>query len=592
MRFIRRRLVAIAIVAFIVIFGEIALGKTIARNQQLIQPPIKITEAFKDIPYNPYTASDREDRDRGKLGKNITPDRSSVPTNPNSTNEAIINEFAWKDFVALNWPSDCQGKPLKDKRIGQAPDAPRVWELYPSAKDLFLPNGETPPSLDKLAEDKKCLGDGKGSEIEYKPNLRLTEAGEQVTKEEFSAFAIASRKDLLDAYGELKSEMNIDGQLVSISVKNLNGAIKIPLVERQGNYVINEVRINPVEYNQIRDNQWYDAIKLGELIESNKQFNLACSEGYEYVNPLTKALLKNYCNDGAKNEGAIEIKAVWRVFDERNSPEEKARYYTTTRKIVIPDESLPGKYKFLQEAELGLIGIHIMHKTSQLGWVWSTFEHIDNAPHCQPENSPEKTKAYTLYNNECKTENCKENWPYVKEPYLWRITNNKPKAITIEGLEGIAVRDRGIEIKEQIPSQICRANEIRESATKENEKWHNSLKAIDKSSVWQYYQLIGVQWLQNPQLPYSNWSQNRRKITPPEILSNKLTNTLTNTALEPYAQGVSCILCHTSARLPGSRNICQLMVKQDETDKIKACADFSFLMDNAQFSQQVSADRK
>jgi hypothetical protein len=31
------------------------------------------------------------------------------------------------------------------------------------------------------------------------------------------------------------------------------------------------------------------------------------------------------------------------------------------------------------------------------------------------------------------------------------------------------------------------------------------------------------------------------------------------------------------------------MVKKDELDKIKACADFSFLMDKAQFSLQPSA---
>lgn len=117
------------------------------------------------------------------------------------------------------------------------------------------------------------------------------------------------------------------------------------------------------------------------------------------------------------------------------------------------------------------------------------------------------------------------------------------------------------------------------------------MRAIDKSSVWQYYQLIGTQWLQNPELPYSNWSLNRRKIPPLETLPNKLTNTLTNTALESYAQGVSCILCHTSARLPGNGNICQLMVKKDELDKIKACADFSFLMNNAQFSPQPSAEQ-
>jgi hypothetical protein len=56
---------------------------------------------------------------------------------------------------------------------------------------------------------------------------------------------------------------------------------------------------------------------------------------------------------------------------------------------------------------------------------------------------------------------------------------------------------------------------------------------------------------------------------------------LTNTALEPYAQGVSCIVCHTAARLPIQGKFCQL------NGEPKNCADFSFLMDNAKFSEPI-----
>ncbi len=551
-KFFRRRLISILLIVFVVFSVAEVLANTTQKNLELIQSPIKITEAFKNISHNLNTARDREDIEQGKLGKDITPAQSKIPSNSKTTQEQDINEFAWKDFVALNWPVDCQGKPL-NQLIGKAPEAPRVWELYPSPKDVFLPNGATPPSLDKLPEDKKCLGDGKGSEIEYKPNLRLAETGEVVKEEEFSEVEIASRKDLLDGYGELKPDLNIDGKTQKISLADIDAANKIRLVDREGNYVIIEIRLNPIEYNQILSNKWYDATHLIELIKSSNSFNLRCSKGYEDQEKL-------YCSEGYQDEGAIEIKAVLRVFNERNSAEEKARYYTTKRKIVSPDEISPEKYKILQEqAELGLIGFHIMHKTSKLGWIWSTFEHIDNAPPCKPENSPEKTRAYTLYNNECKTGNCKENWPYVKEPYLRRISNNEPKAV-----------------RDQLPSQICRSNPIRKSAQKQNEKWHNLLKTVDNSSVWQYYQLIGTEWLQHPEIPYSNKKGYHRQITPEKPL--------TNVALEPYAQGVSCIVCHTSAHLPGKDKSCELNAEV----KMKACADFSFLMDNAQFIEQLT----
>ncbi len=570
MRFIRRRLVAIAIVAFIVIVGEIALGNTIAKNQLLIKPPIKITETFKDIPYNPDSSQEKN------ISRN--PDPFITP------NEKAINDFAWKDFIALNWPVDCEGKPLEStdplsdrkypKIIGQAPEAPRRWELYPSPKDLFLPNGATPPSLDKLPEVVQCLNDRAGSEIEYNQNLRLTEAEEFVTAKESGEYKIASRKDLLDAYGELESELTIDKKQVKISLSSIDAANKIPLVDSQGNYVINEIRLNPVEFKQIDKNKWYDATNLVSLwqnSDSENLFQLVCSE------KMVTSTNRKYCN-AYEAEGAIEIKVAWRVFDERNTEQEKARYYTTKRKIVSKGGEILN-----EKPELGLIGFHIMHKTSSRGWIWSTFEHIDNAPPCDAQ----KTKQYTLYNNECNTKNCQENEPYVKPPYLWDISNKEPKAVTIEVNQGIAVKD-------QIPSKICRANEISESITKLNKEYQNSLKSIDESSVWQYYQLIGTQWLGAPENPYSNFAEGkiRRRVIMPDSRHIK---PLTNVALEPYAQGVSCIVCHTSAHLPIKDNFCQLNGDskncEDNVCRLngdpKKCADFSFLMDNAEFSQQT-----
>jgi len=532
MRFIRRGLVAILVIVFIVIFGEIALANAIKRDGPLIQSPIKITEALKDISDNP----------------SFPENGNSVPFNPTSLEENSINEFAWRAFIALNWPVDCQGKRLSaidpqsgqnsPKLMGQAPENPRAWELYPSPKDVFLEKGATPPSLDQLPEVDRCLNDLAGSEIEYKQSLRITETGEEVGEQEFSDVKTARSQNLLDGYGELKPEF---------SLKDIDAANQIPLVERQGNYVVNEIRLNPIEYNQILKEKWYDATELDKLVKSNKQFQFLCSKGIETTTNRT------FC-DQYEAEGAMEIKAVWRVFDQRNSAEEKAKYYTRTRKIAGK------KGEVLQQAELGLIGFHIMQKTSSLGWIWSTFEHIDNAPSC----ANHETGLYTLYNNECKTGKCQENTPYVKPPYFWDISDGEPKAVTLEE----------IAIKDQTPSQICRVNSISTSAREQNQKWQERLRASAESSVWQHYQLIGTQWLQNPGIPYSNTPGNRRTIIRASI-------PLTNTALEPYAQGVSCIVCHTAARLPIQGKFCKL------NGEPKNCADFSFLMGHAKFSEPI-----
>ncbi|NES96103.1 MAG: hypothetical protein F6K32_12895, partial [Desertifilum sp. SIO1I2] len=179
-------------------------------------------------------------------------------------------------------------------------------------------------------------------------------------------------------------------------------------------------------------------------------------------------------------------------------------------------------------------------------------------------NAPD-AKVYTLYDRNCSGENCQQNWPNVKAPYLWHINDWEYKAVTLDG----------VMVKNQIPSQICRINPIKKTVSIENERWQKSLREVSQSSVWQYYQLVGTQWLRNPNIPYTSAGADRRQITP-------VNPPLTNVALEPYAQRVSCIVCHTAARLPGKDKACQL------NESNVNCADFSFLMDNAQFSQPVS----
>jgi hypothetical protein len=47
------------------------------------------------------------------------------------------DNFAWRVFVALNWPAAGGGGPDLKSVIGQRPGAPRVWELYTDPDDIF-----------------------------------------------------------------------------------------------------------------------------------------------------------------------------------------------------------------------------------------------------------------------------------------------------------------------------------------------------------------------------------------------------------------------------------------------------------------------
>ena len=497
-------------------------------------------------------------------------------------------DIAWKTFVTLNWPAKDDGSPLENFVLGQAPLVPRVWEFYRRPEEVFLPNGENPllNTPNPLAKTLNIdLFEGQGSGLEKNSNLQENSRFAENSKLNLEENLLKSRawiKKVIDSnykcQGKNKSicddneENNFAGEANKLVLN------KIPIVDQKGNYIIVEMHLNGNEFNQIVDNEWYNASKFAEYDDVNKRFQFASTS--------------------ASIDAPIEIKAAWRVFDENSSPEEKARYYTTKRVLAIPadkyvctadncgtdDPVLETDPPVLKEVEVGLIGFHIAYKIPQQeiasnkdsipGWIWATFEQVDNL---QVDNPlPGIDLKPTLSNPACETnankENCLPNYPYVEWPFLWR--DKAPHAVT---------RQDG-QIKEQIPTQVQRlsksttlSDQVKKDLKEQNKKWQEAFKNVTPDSVWQYYQLVGTQWMQNP-----------RKITDTPLLSRDslMSNirlqqvqpgALVNVSMEAYSQtkvnGDSCIGCHVASILQRSSDNSQ-----------KVTSDFSFLLERAQSS--------
>jgi len=443
---------------------------------------------------------------------------SDIPVNPMlmpyCTRTEQLANFSWKTFVALNWPSDCQGSPSKDENIGETPQKPRVWEFYNFPSDVFKPNGAKPNPQPVIPP--QC----------------------------------PTQNNRIQSVGDVT--IFLPGSVPGVFGNNAKSLIgKTTLVDRAGNYTLNEVRMNPVEVKQIVGNNWYSADQLAELNFNNqfdnggKPFQLICSNKNPDGTYPSESTLKVPCTgdrEAGAREGAIEIKASWKVLPPSSISSFSDEYYTTKRTLDV--ETSVGKEE--TTVPVALVGFHILEKTSQQGWIWSTFEHRNNVP----DNTKIASNAdYNFYAQNC-TGNCTENTPLATEPYLWR--QDFPHAVT--KINGI--------IKPQTPSQITRLVPIPKSVQNLNEKWQ---KKLPETSVWRNYQLIGVQWLENPYDPYNLAKVGGRSVTP---------SSLANVTLEPYVQknepGRSCIACHTSARLPNKQ------VK----------ADFSFLMSEAKYKSE------
>ncbi|MGD1806815.1 hypothetical protein ACP6PL_15425 [Dapis sp. BLCC M126] len=452
---------------------------------------------------------------------------SKIPPNPDFNGDVnYISDFAWQTFIALNWSAHCDGKPFPEEgiKIWEKPDPPRVWEFYSYPEQVFLSKGENPK--DEHGKFKH----------QFSPPQCLPEINNEKLKSEYLAKYLAELPKLRLQEGTSKYE----GEISILDPK-------FPLVDRKGNYIMNEGRINPIEVNQIIEKGWYDAKNLKDFYSSSN-FLLVCSEKKSLNEGVGR--ISDYCNDQHNNEGAIEVKAAWMVAKDMKE-EEKKKYYITQRGIEVDTED---GNKVPKIVDVALVGFHILRKTSNAGWIFATFEHINNAPDNKDIEKQKNTdENYHLYDPNCKGEICPENnHSTAKKPYLWGLkeTDISPKSPDHVTNTIYAMTKTMGKYEPQIHSQITREHPLSEEVKEINKHWTTSQK-WGEEKVWpQYYQLIGVQWLSSPEVVV--------KTDYDEYLVGN--EHLANVALEPFnQQNNSCFKCHQNkAKLPDGKSFADL----------------------------------
>lgn len=318
--------------------------------------------------------------------------------------------FSWQSFVAINWPSDANGNPLKVP-IAEDPKAPRVWESYLGLDEVF--NGA------------------------QKNHGGLLELG-QIAKSGPHSF----------------SGHNADME---------PGSDK-PLLDRNLNFTLYEIRINKTQADYIKQNgltTWCGQKRFYDSVSNTVQFPSG-----------------SYKSDSV---GSIEIKTAWRVLIP--GVDDTTRYFTRKAVIVVPAEYVVTKVPIRDTVTVGLVGMHLVRNVSTDGtsWIWSSFEQVDNAPVCPDGKCPPGTSNYSYYNPACS--NCLLN----KEPsaknndFLWSVAQGSNRQYGRQYSNG------------GFGSQIGRINPVESSTDSISRIWQNKLK--EAGSVWQYYHLIGSQWL-------------------------------------------------------------------------------------------------
>lgn len=376
-----------------------------------------------------------------------------------------FDAFSWQTFVALNWPADAQGNPTGNS-IGANANNMRVWEYYTDPSIAFA-NG-------LLAGE-----------------LKLHMAAAENSGQKLLYMDSKSPRHLLQLARKPDEFVEADG---------------MPLVDRNGNFTLYEIRINKVEDTFIRNNKLNTAANIYKYATRGDSGQVHASLELPQSDSLQQ------------NPGTIEVKTSWRILDPAKG-DDTSRFYCRKATIYIDAKHTTNKKPLVVPGvTVGLVGMHIIRNTPKMNGflIWTTFEHVDNAPEEGERNSGTR---WSYYNKDCK--DCPVNTPPPYQPgddsqFLWSPAPPYASHYS-DSMKGYG-------------TQVVRENAIYKWTDVLNNWWRAKLKG----TVWANYKLVGTQWERGEGLASTK---------PAPIY-------LANTTLETYIQSTSsCIGCHSAAKV-------------------------------------------
>jgi hypothetical protein len=388
---------------------------------------------------------------------------------PGDNNQQAMRLWAWKQFLALNWPAvwppvansrgqadttkslakaDLQYVDEKDKRLQSLP---RVWETWVPKELVFLPQGKEPAPWSGQQPLGKHLGQGAKVHASFRP--QETEIGEAVGG------------DLLD---------------------------------QNCNYLRFHVLINETMYSTLRDEKWYDAFEQLSRPPS--------PPGEDFV---------------SFPSGSIEVKAAWKLLvlsqeGSKTDPalvghtanckgpkftDEPGRYLTAKATVYREWDSATQTGTAPLEVTVGLVGIHIVTKDpNRPQRLWATFEQVDNVEILREYRG--RGLRPSLFSPDAPAFDPQDPSTHDYRPNLRIHYQEDPD--------------------NPVPVQVTRELPIPEDVQRVNQAVRAQLKKKFPDAPWQYYQLIDIQF---PSAP-----ENRRDGNPiPRLLGNAAIETFNQT---------------------------------------------------------------
>lgn len=361
---------------------------------------------------------------------------SDVPHDVPTGSAATIQElaiFAWREFVALNWPSvdpaatGKRGTPdtnadffIKKGADGSFPLL--VWQTYRHKNELFPADGMT----DKTFDSK------------LPPTYKYKLPGPPMPPYPPGTLSPADPGYSLNLYNNLDEATQI-----GLCTMHAHNTTKI-LYEAKVNRAIFDYA-NDAQFTNCNDKEKCPTLVAAQV---NTKGNLAkyggiCTAPAGTTEPFVMLPCGDASVAGDPGEGAIEIKAAWRALTPKEAS--SGRFYV--RKVLFYSKSQKAYDTLYQNAVYGLVALHIIHKTKSFPtFAFASWEQVDNYDDTNNQNV-EDLRFHNIFG-----------------------TPNPPPDIP-----------------------VTRAHPIHSQIPPVNDAVHAAFTAKDPDAIWQYYKLIGVQ---------------------------------------------------------------------------------------------------
>ncbi|MBL6978523.1 MAG: hypothetical protein ISR61_06215 [Desulfobacteraceae bacterium] len=434
------------------------------------------------------------------LTYNLPADMSSSLecTNSSDPDQCDFDNYSWQTFMALSAPG-------VGGQVSTSGDNLTQWAGWSSTADLLDQGSNPGPSGSRFYP----------TECRSVPNYQNYRVIDQVGK--------------------------VDDSFLEAQTQGLSAN---PVIASNGTFLRYEILLSPATYDWVVSQGLNTVTTLKAWAEAGTEVNFICGDGsYTGGDPANSQM------------GAIVLKNAWMEITGFTPGD----YHREELLVYTPDYRNSTGQATCELKTMGLVGMHIAHKTlNQPNWIWSTFEHANNAPDCTAlpdegdeagDNGPSVAcpdtagQDWNFFGTTCDSgSDCQTcNTAPVSNASTGQCVNPSNPTATPWCVDQPPNPAQGL-------SRICRQFPVTSTYPTAGD-WNTSCDAALAGGVWSNYQLISTQWIS--QDPNTTCINNQASVsatdslpkTPVKGKDGTQRPFLGNTSMESYERP-NCTGCH------------------------------------------------